>query len=181
MGTLTLVLLLSATDPGTPPGSAGAEPAPVVSVARVRAMSGAARAILSEAVTRSPTIAHLIAVLQDERAFVFVDTRLDAAVPTGQTSLLTATSAGRYIHVVINPALSIDRRIELLGHELQHALEIAGADDVRDAQSFRHHFTEIGRAVGASTVREAAYETDAAQDVERQVRRDLTARIRDAI
>ena len=137
--------------------------------------------LLDTAVARSPTIAHLVQQLQAARVFVFLDTRVDPAVPTGQTSLLTSTAEGRYLHVVLNPALGINRRIELLGHELQHALEFADADDVHDSDSVRRHFTEIGRALGVPNGREASFETEAAREVEQQVRRDLAMRIRDAI
>lgn len=177
MSVLMSVVSLVSSMPKADPAAAAAA-APMV---RVRAMSESARSILQDAVARSPTVAHLVELLQTARVFVFVDTRIDPAIPTGQTSLLTATSEGRYLHVVLNPALPINRRIELLGHELQHAFEIAGADSVRDSESFRRHFAEFGRALGAPNSYETAFETDAAQDVERAVRRDLASRIRDAI
>jgi hypothetical protein len=139
-------------------------------------MSNAARDVLTDGLSRSVTIRRLVQSLQVYRVFVLIDTRVDPAVPTGQTSLLAATTAGRYMHVVLNPAMPHDRRLELLAHELQHCLEIASSDDVLDGASLRRHFMDIGRLLGSSAAREKAFETDAARDVEIQVRRDLSVR-----
>ena len=181
MVTMTLVVVMSLVGPAVRGIDGNPDAAPSVAMRRVRAVTDSARMLLDTAVARSPTIAHLVQQLQAARVFVFLDTRLDPAVPTGPTSLLTSTAEGRYLHVVLNPALGINQRIELLGHELQHALEFANADALHDSDSVRRHFTEIGRPLGVPNGREAAFETDAAQDVERKVRRDLAVRIRDAI
>jgi hypothetical protein len=162
--------LMLAWNPG---GGAAPGGTPNPSPHRVRTMSDGARTLLADAVVRSATIARLVQSLQEHRVFVFVDTRIDPAVPTGQTVLLTANDAGRYVQIVLNPALTWDRRIELLGHELQHALEIATADDVHDGPSLRRHFASIGRELNPAARTEQSYETDAARDVEVQVRRDL--------
>lgn len=164
-----LVLALDPMDGGEP--RASHSPA-----SRVRALSASARVLLADAVARSATVGSLIRELERERVFVFIDTRIDPEIPTAQTALLAANSTGRYIHVLLNPALTLDRRIELLGHELHHALEIARADDVTDAASFRRHYGAVGRELGRSNAVARAYETDAAHDIELQVRRELTRR-----
>src|SRR5262245_2800241 len=48
----------------------------------------------------------------------------------GQTTFLTATAGVRYLRISIDPAVPGFQRIALLGHELQHAVEIAGAPEV---------------------------------------------------
>ena len=60
--------------------------------------------------------------------------------------------------------------IALLAHELQHALEIAGAPDVVDLPSFHHLYATTGRRVSAG------YETDAAIRVARIVAAELAER-----
>jgi hypothetical protein len=57
----------------------------------------------------------------------------------------------------------------LLGHELQHAVEIAERDEVRDEDAVRRLYKEIGRAGPRDS-----FETDAALDVEWQVRLGLS-------
>ncbi|MBP8273396.1 MAG: hypothetical protein KAY59_03150 [Acidobacteria bacterium] len=156
----------------------GMTPAP--STPRVRAMTTPARDLLADATRRSATVERLLRALEAQRVFVFVETRVDPTVPTAHTALLTANDSGRYVHVVLNPALTWNRRIELLGHELQHALEIAVAADVHDGASLRRHFTVIGRALGVVTRHEQSFETDAARDVEREIRRDLRKRVASA-
>lgn len=150
-------------------------PSPDASASRIRPQSGQSRALIDDAMDRSATVARLIAALQRYRVFVFVDVRVDPAVPTGETALLTANEAGRYVQIVLNTTLRMDRRIEVLGHELQHALEIAAADDIANGASLRRHFAAIGRTLSLSSRTEQAYETDAAQAVEQQVRRDLAS------
>ena len=53
----------------------------------------------------------------------------------------------------------------LLGHELQHAVEIAEREEVRDEEGVRRLYLEIGRQGSGDS-----FETDAALDVEWQVR-----------
>ena len=158
---------------GLPEPDPALTPAPPIS--RVRAVSGAARDLLREALARSATVARLVRLLQSQQVFVFLDTRVDPAIPTAETTLMAATDAGRYLYVILNPALTMDRRLELLGHELQHAVEIGGDPSVRDGPSLRNYYASHGRALGASGSRHQSYETDAAHDVEIQVRRDLAA------
>lgn len=144
-------------------------------IPRVRAVSDSARDLLREALARSATVAQLVRVLQSQQVFVFLDTRVDPAIPTAETALMAATEAGRYLCVILNPALTMDRRLELLGHELQHAVEIGGDASVRDGPSLRNYYASHGRALNGSGSRHQSYETDAAHQVELQVRRDLAA------
>ena len=60
----------------------------------------------------------------------------------------------------------------LLAHELQHAVEIAEHEEVRDEDGIRRLYREIGHASG-----EDAFETAAARDVEALVRLELRRKI----
>ena len=57
----------------------------------------------------------------------------------------------------------------MLGHELQHALEIAQAPGVQDEASMRRYYERAG----AGRSHERGFETRAAQDAGRQVRLEL--------
>lgn len=171
---VTMTMICLATALGAHVGSAAAtEPVDAPIAPHVRALSDSARELLSDAIGRSPTIARLVQRLQAQKIFVLLETRVDPSVPTAETSLLAATEAGRYLYVVLNPQLSRNRRMELLGHELQHAVEIAQAESVRDGRSLREYYAVHGRALTSSGNRTQSYETDAAQTIERQVRREL--------
>jgi hypothetical protein len=142
---------------------------PALPIPRLRAVCESARMALDDALRRSPTIGRLVRELEQRDVLVFLDSRVDASIPLGQTSLMTVTAEHRFVRVVFNPALPPNRRIEMIGHELQHVLEIAQAAHVRDDAGVRRLFMAIGREVGTH-----AYETEAARDVERQVRREVS-------
>jgi hypothetical protein len=57
-----------------------------------------------------------------------------------------------------------------LAHELQHAVEVARATDVRSAERFEAMYAALGTSANPRR-----YETAAAQDVGVRVRRELDA------
>jgi hypothetical protein len=139
----------------------------------VRAVSDVARSTLADALSRSATIARLVRELNASDVIVFVDTRIDPSIPTAETMLMAATASVRYVHVILNPRMTFDERVEYLGHELQHALEIAQDARATDSASVRRRFEAIGREVPSMSRREKSFETDGAQRVSAAVRREL--------
>jgi hypothetical protein len=95
----------------------------------------------------------------------FLDRRL-----AGGLRFLAATPTDRVFLIEI--AFGLDRyaRIAMLGHELQHAVEVAEASQIRDEDGFRRFYASHGVA-GAI---ERGYETDAARQAEIAVRKELT-------
>ena len=144
-------------------------------MSHVRTLSEHARQTLADGMTRSVTVARLVGELNASDVIVLIDTRLDPAIPTAETILLAAPGSVRYVHVILNPAMTRDDRVEYLGHELQHAVEIAGDARAVDSASVRRRFAEIGRELSGSTRREKAFETDGAQRVSLAIRRELAA------
>jgi len=143
-------------------------PATVMNVSRVRPLSDGSRAVVKDAMRRSPTIKHLIDELQARDIIVYVDLSMDMLRDRGATSVVTAQSTVRILRVLINGRLDPRQRIEVLGHELQHALEIAREEGVGSDDTMRDLFLRIGYSTGPK-----AFETNAAQDIESQVKRDL--------
>jgi len=143
-------------------------PASVVTVSRVRPISDGSRAVLKDAIRRSPTIKRLMDELQARDIIVYVDLTLDLVSDRGKTMVVTANSTVRILRVLISGRLDPRQRIEVLGHELQHALEIAREEGVGTDESMRDLFLRIGYATGPK-----AFETVAAQNIEAQVKRDL--------
>lgn len=135
---------------------------------RVRPLSDRGARLLTVAQRLSPTIAAMVAKIEASDIILQLDTQLSLEVPFAVTRLITATADVRYVRVSINPRQSPLRRIELLGHELQHVLEIAAEPSVRDQNSMRDYFTRIGhRRIGD------AFETDAATDIESVIRAEV--------
>jgi hypothetical protein len=141
---------------------------------RVRATTGAAARLLAEGRCRSPTLGSLTAQLERSDVVAFIEVSLDPAIGQGQTTLMGASSAARFLRVQVSSRLAPNRQLEILGHELQHAVEIAGRRDVRDRTSLREHYLKLGWQLATSH----DHETDAAREVERHVRREIAESIR---
>jgi hypothetical protein len=94
-----------------------------------------------------------------------------AGLPRGTTHLLSATAAGRYLQVWVDAQRTEAERIAVLGHELQHAVEVAADANVRDALSFARLFECLGAESGGGAARAKTrqFETAMAQQVEARV------------
>jgi hypothetical protein len=134
---------------------------------RVRPMSDDARVLVEEAARRSPTIARLLRIIDQSDAVVYVEMQFEMR-GEGTTTLFAVSQYCRFIRVTIAKTVTGYRRIEMLGHELQHAVEIIQAPDVRDSAGMRRLFGKIGWLLGDLT-----FESNGAIDIERQVRREL--------
>jgi hypothetical protein len=162
------LLLLPGPVVAMPAPPAATAPAPVPVVTRVRPLSGPARAVLDDAIARSPTIVRLIAELQRHDVIVYVDVEAMTGA-RGATSLVSANDFARYVRVLVDIRLDPRQQIEVLGHELQHAMEIARDAGVVDIRSFQALFGRIGYPTGR-----ASYETDAARKIEYDVRAEIS-------
>ena len=144
----------------------------VLSVTRVRPVTDTSRSILYGAIQRSPTIARLVSELQQLDVIVYIELGLEPMATVGTTSVLTKAGTTRMLRIVVSARLDPRRRIEVLGHELQHALEIARAEDVVSDATMHALYRRIGYAITAKS-----YETDKARAVESQVRRELARQV----
>jgi hypothetical protein len=90
----------------------------------------------------------------------------------GHIGVLSAVGGRRYLLVEIACGRIWIDQIATLGHELHHALEIAGNPAIVNAQSLAAYYERVGtRTTGHSTAG-AMYETEGARTVGRQVRRE---------
>jgi hypothetical protein len=148
---------------------AAVSPAAVVTSPHVRATSSVIRSMLSEGAA-SPTLMALLRRLDVSDQVVYVAFTSSPEVPTARTRLVVSTGPVRFLRIDINARVAPGDRVPLLAHELQHAVELAEAPDVRDDDGLRRLYRRIG-----STHAPDLFETTAAQRVERQVRRELSA------
>jgi hypothetical protein len=102
---------------------------------------------------------------------VYVEFTNSPVTPSARTTPVTATSSVRFLRVAINAHVVPGDRLPLLAHELQHAVELANAPDVRDDDGMRVLYRRIGHASGVDQ-----FETAAAMNAERQVRREMAGR-----
>jgi hypothetical protein len=115
-------------------------------------------------------VADLLGALERSDLVVIVQVMLMDGALGGDTRLLAATDSCRYLLLRVHSARSPEAQIESLGHELQHALEVAGAPDVRDQAGFVRLLERIGRKTGRGT-----FETDAAVRVSRRIHDEIAA------
>jgi len=133
----------------------------------VRAASRDMQQLLVRGMARSRTFADLMAALDVSDVIVYVEANrnLPASI-AGRMLFATASQDGpRYVRIQIDDRASTDLKIAAIGHELQHALEVAGASDVRTPEGLARFYERIGTRGPTS----GTYDTTAAQTTGRRV------------
>lgn len=126
----------------------------------VRPVDPEAVALIGEAQGVSETIREQVTSLSRSDVIVHLSVRALHGVETSGMRFASATSAVRFLRIEIDARKSRDAAIATLGHELQHALEVAAASNVRNAASLDQLYRRIGRQATARS-----FETQAAIDV----------------
>jgi hypothetical protein len=140
---------------------------------RLRPASTFVAGVIEEGVCRSATLRSMVATLQATDLIVYVtmvplsDRRMAAGL-----QYLGATATHRVLRVVLRFPLDRIARMAMLGHELQHAIEVASAPEVRSQKAMEDYY----RAHGVPGATESTYETDAAHRTEFRVREEVSAR-----
>lgn len=127
-------------------------------------------ALVREAMGRSPTVETLVLALEQLHLPVYVKGGSLDPCPTSRTTFARLDDGTRYVVVMVCAAIPRRIQVVLLGHEFQHALEIAQAVEAQDAAQVAQLFHRIGRP---SRSLPGGFETEAAIEVGRQVRREL--------
>jgi hypothetical protein len=138
----------------------------------VRATGPFSKKLLAAAIAHSPTVADLVQRLERSDVFVYVEVAT-IDIPTAKTVLLATPGPYRYLLVSINYGQSPEQRAILLGHELQHAVEISEAPEVRDSGTLRALYRRIGWSAGAAD----KFETYLAQATGARVKRDIQSKL----
>ena len=136
---------------------------------RIRTTDHSVRKLLKRGYRQSAAFRDLVKRLQRSDVFVYVEEvpRLPGALE-GRMMILPKAHDHRYVRIQIALRGSTEDSIALLGHELQHAVEIADAVDVTDEKGMAALYMRIGVRGG-----EHIYDTVAAQDMGRRIRREL--------
>jgi len=75
----------------------------------------------------------------------------------------------RYIRIEVVPSGNFHEMVALVGHELQHAVEIAGAPRIRDRQTLAQFYLGMGENALSS----GQYDSAEARVTEERVKREL--------
>jgi hypothetical protein len=147
------------------------EPVPTVGSpnARVRGLDPSARHILQRAAEGSPTIVRMLGDLESTDLMVGIETAHLPRFLNGEVRVVAATASVRYLRVRLNVPRGDDDLVAVLGHELRHALEIAGMQDVRNASALVSAYQRIGTKGHG----DGYYETEAALEAGRTVAKEL--------
>ena len=165
-------VLASALASGAFLQAASTEPA-ATTLTRLRSMDAAIRATIEEGCHRSPLFTELVQHVERSNYFVYVDQV--PALRGGMSGVLLHGGAGpRYLRVLLKRGMSLDRRVVVLAHELQHAREVLEAAIPANAVEMDALFRQIGdeRLFGG---KQQQYETTAAIRVADTVTADLRA------
>jgi hypothetical protein len=161
-----------------PTNAAG--PPPYVSHVRVR--HAVLEPFLREAIEKSATTRALVAALDASDVIVYLEMfpGIRTALPAG---IRYAGSGGRfrYLRIALNPTNSPAQMIAMIGHELQHAVEIAAEPTIRSRHDLQAHYERVGILGRADNT----WDTEAARVAGRIVFREVArtragARTRDA-
>jgi hypothetical protein len=152
-------------------GLASAEPAPPAGDPigpRVRGATAETQQLIQSGIRRSATFAGLVAELNKTRVIVYVQDTRD--LPAGVNGQLAVTSGNsqRYLRIQVLSTLGAAEMIATIAHEMQHALEVAAHENVRDRASL----VELYKKIGVIAAR-GRYDTVAAQTAGWRVRAEL--------
>ena len=140
---------------------------------RVRSADVRAAALLVQGLERSATMRALVNQLEQRDVIVYI--AMQPALRqrlAGTMAWVTATRAHRYVRISINPELSTDLAISTIGHELQHALEVANAPQIMSEPTLAAFYRLHGHS---SNARINGWDTEAAQVAGVDVRRELAS------
>lgn len=152
--------------------AAGNAPAPRP-WSHVRPLSRLSAAVLSEATERSPIVRQLVEALERTDVVVYLADSWSASTgeAPGFLTFVSAAAGVRYLMVRMDYwRLSYLERVSLLGHELEHALEVAAAPEVRDDESLAALYRRIGWELA-----KGRFESASARAMGKRVRSGLAA------
>jgi hypothetical protein len=133
------------------------------------------RDIVNRGLAQSATFRALVAEL--ELAPVLVLVECDPAMPSelgGRSNLINSVAGVRYVRIQLQCSLAARRQLAMLGHELQHALEIGQDSLVVDEDSLKSHYDQQGFVASRYAFHPQLFESQAAIDIQRAIERELS-------
>jgi hypothetical protein len=129
--------------------------------------------LLTEGACRSETLRGLVTKLEESDLIVYVLVRrLETRSLTGGLQFVGATTTDRVIRVVLDTHVDRQHVMAILGHEFQHAVEVANAPGIRTREAFEAYY----RVHGLPSRIEDAHDSLEARDVEATIRIELGRR-----
>jgi hypothetical protein len=89
----------------------------------------------------------------------------------GSLRFLARSATDRFLRICLNRVFHSKTLVALLGHELQHAVEVADADGIDSVADFRELYRRLGETTGSDQ-----FDTLAARQVGYIVRNELSGK-----
>ena len=142
----------------------------------VRTTDRRMRALFDEGLRRSLTFRAVVDRLNQSDVVVYLHCEAQwSPRVAGRLTFVAATGGLRYVVVRIARQLSREQQLAILGHELQHAVEIADTPAIVDAASLEREYRRFGYVSRWSPTPGVAFDSQAAVDTGVQVLREVTA------
>lgn len=139
---------------------------------RVRPTTPLVRRVLDAGIVRSVTFRRLVDRLERSDVIVYVQLRPDMPSEIGGLlEFMGHAGTERYLRITVGSLHHLNVLVALLGHELQHAAEVADAPDVLSAADFTGLYRRIGVSSGPGR-----FDSKAAQVVGQTVQAELRGR-----
>jgi hypothetical protein len=136
---------------------------------RLRPLQSMGHRLVSDGLKQSGTLRRLVEELDRSDVIVYLELRGDMPSKiAGSLRFVAPSASDRFLRISLNRRHEWSTLIAMLGHELQHATEVAAAREVRSADGLRAFYQRVGIRVG-----ENAYDSSAAQEMGRIVRAEL--------
>jgi len=162
----SLALLLS-------PQPSPAESIPEPDKPRIRITDSWIRRLFAVGLTSSPTFRSLVARLDQADVVVYLQSDVRGAPGlAGRLTFLSVVAGTRYVVIRLTPLRSAVQQLGMMGHELQHAVEIAEQPAIVDPESMYREYLRIGYLNGFSGPG-VAVDTKAAMEVGGRVSDEL--------
>jgi hypothetical protein len=138
---------------------------------RLRPMQHDAARALAVGTANSTTFRELVERIEHSHVIVYIDLRPDMPSNRGGSLRFLARSATDcFVKISLNRAFTGGMLVALLGHELQHAAEVADAGDIASASDLRKLYRRVGERTGPDQ-----FDTVAARRVGYVVRQELSS------
>ena len=139
---------------------------------RVRPTNALGRKVMDAGLAGFRTFRRLVQRLEQSDVIVYV--QLQSRMPSDVGGFLEFMGGGgteRYLKVTVGSLHHLNVMVALLGHELQHAAEVADAPTVRSPREFAAFYRRIGLPSGAGR-----YDSAAARAAGQRVQSELRGR-----
>lgn len=141
-------------------------------VPRLRSADPFVVALVAEGLGRSETFRRLYERLERSDVIAHVRRSRFGLEGTGRNQFVTQAGAYRFVQLTLVVTKPTDDAVALLGHELQHAVELADAPAITDVYGYGRLYERIGypSCPGGTS---PCYETETARRAGRSIRREL--------